>query len=140
MSEPVGLGYGGQPVVDRMGRREATGLEADPGQQGVRLDDLLHRRGDDVVAHRLERGQRVVPQDVPRQLGQGGAGERGQATGHRGGRGAAGGAGLQPGGQRVADAGGQELGGRVGDHLGVHQHEVGVLRENRYSSNSPLSV
>ena len=43
LRQAVRLRSRGQPVVDRVGGGEATGLEAQAGQQRVRLDDLLER-------------------------------------------------------------------------------------------------
>ena len=42
----------GEPVVDRMRARETAALKADPRQEGVRLDHLLHRAGADLALKR----------------------------------------------------------------------------------------
>jgi hypothetical protein len=72
-----------------------------PGEQGVRLHQVLEGRGDQVVPCGIEGRESVLPDDVPRQLRQCRARLRGQAAGHRRGVGRRGRAGLQPGGQRV---------------------------------------
>ena len=127
--EPVRGGDRGEPVVDRVRRGQPTRLEPESGQQGVRLDDLLDRRGHLVVAHRVDRLERVVPQHVPAELGQRGAGQRRETAGHRGGVGPRGRPGLEPGGQCVPDTGDQQLHRRVRHDLGVDEHQVRVARE-----------
>jgi hypothetical protein len=65
------LGQRREPVVDRVGGRQAAALEAHSRQQRVGLHHLLQRRGDDVLLGGLAGQEAVVEQGVPAQLGEG---------------------------------------------------------------------
>ncbi|OEI67479.1 hypothetical protein Cus16_2916 [Curtobacterium sp. ER1/6] len=136
--EPVRLGCGGQAVVDRVRRGEAARLEPEAGEERVRLDDLLERRRDDLRLHGLDRLERVVVQELPRQLRERDTGLGLQPTRHRVGVRALRGPGLDPGREGVADARDEELHGGVGDELRVDEHEVGVVREEAVLDELPL--
>ena len=65
------LGCHGQAVVHGVGRRQAGGLEAQAGEQGVRLDQPLERRGDDLGLDGPQRRGAVFQQSLVAELGQG---------------------------------------------------------------------
>ena len=133
VGQAVGLLGGGKTVVDSVGCGKPAGLEAETGQESVSLDDCLECRGDHSGTNSIKCGETVLPQDVPAQLGQGGAGSGRVATVHRGAVALCCGAGLDPGGQGVTDAGDEEFDGCTGDELGVDEDDVGVLREEKTS-------
>ena len=118
-----GLGEAG---VDAVPGSQAAVDKADAAEQGVGLDDVLHGLGHGLCLDRFEGGHAVLHQDVIAFPGHGHGGTGGAvAAGDAVGRGGAlAGQGLKPGGQRVADAGGEEPGRSLGNDLGVHQHKL----------------
>ena len=108
---------------------QAARLETKTRQQGVRLDDLLHRRRHLMIQHGVDRGKCVLPQHIPAELGQRGTGQRRQPAGHRLRVRPSGRPGLQPGRQGVTDPGDQQLHRSVRDDLRVDQHQIRVARE-----------
>jgi len=120
----------GEAVMHGMGARQARALEAQAAQEGVGLHDHVHGRGCRMhlgcgLGLPAEAHQQIVAKMRQREGRFGGIAAR-QVLG----AGLAAGIRLEPGCERVAHAGDQEAGRTPGDHFGIHDHQVGVLRQD----------
>ena len=82
-----------------------------------------------MIPHRVEGREGVFPEHVPTEAGECRSGESGKATGHCGRERLGGRACLEPGGESVANPGGEKRGRSVGNELRVDQHQVRIARK-----------
>ena len=133
----VGLGLLGKAVVDGVGGGQAAVLKAQAAEVDCGLHHVLQRGGDLVPLHR---GQGIPPllhQQVVAETGHHQPGVGHVAPGHGAGAAVLAGPGLKPGGQRVAQAGGKEPPGGVGDDAGIDQNQIRVAAHEHGLDNHP---
>lgn len=117
----------GQAVVNGMSSRKARGLEAQPGEQGIRLDQPFQGRGHDLCLHGAKCLGPIVQQRFIAELCQGQGALARTAPPHvpdtafnarfR----------LEPRRQGITHPGRQQPRRSLRDDLGIDEHKVGVL-------------